>query len=78
MPKSMRPVVKLEDGEAKGQEAEGVQEEAGAVRAVQRRRVGEAGDADDAQLLRLNMEAQAQAWRGRVCWGRSCCRRKRA
>jgi hypothetical protein len=33
MPKSMRPVVKLEDGEAKGQGAEGVQEEAGAVRA---------------------------------------------
>jgi hypothetical protein len=46
MPKSMRPVVKLEDGEAKSQEAEGMQEEAGAGRAVQRRRVGEAGDAD--------------------------------
>jgi hypothetical protein len=28
MPKSMRPVVKLENGKAKGQEAEGVQEEA--------------------------------------------------
>jgi TPR repeat protein len=64
MPKSMRPVVKLEDGEAKGQEAEGVQEEAGAGRAVQRRRVGEAGDADELQLLRLNMEAQAQAIQG--------------
>jgi TPR repeat protein len=64
MPKSMRPVVKLEDGEAKGQEAEGLQEEAGAVRAVQRRRVGEAGDADEARLLWLNMEAQAQAIQG--------------
>jgi TPR repeat protein len=64
MPKSMRPVVKLEDGQAKGQEAEGVQEEAGAGRAVQRRRVGEAGDADEAQLLWLNMEAQAQAIQG--------------
>jgi hypothetical protein len=59
MPKSMRPVVKLEDGEAKGPEAEGVQVEAGAGRAVQRRRVGEAGDADEAQLLRLYMELQA-------------------
>ena len=65
MPKSMRPVVKLEDGEVEGQGAEGVQEEAGAVRAVQRRRVGEAGDADEAQLLlRLNMELQAQAIQG--------------
>jgi TPR repeat protein len=64
MPKSMRPVVKLEDGEAKGQEAEGMQEEAGAGRAVQRRRVGEAGDADEARLLWLNMEAQAQAIQG--------------
>ena len=63
MPKSMRPVVKLEDGE----EAEGGrQEEAGAGRAVQRRRVGEAGDAawDEVQMLRLNMEAQAQAIQG--------------
>jgi TPR repeat protein len=56
--------VKLEDGEVEGQGTEGVQEEAGAVRAVQRRRVGEAGDADEAQLLRLNMEAQAQAIQG--------------
>jgi hypothetical protein len=67
MPKSLRPVVKLEDGEAKGQEADGqprLQEEAGAGRAVQRRRVGEAGDADEAQLLRLNMELQAQAIQG--------------
>jgi TPR repeat protein len=64
MPKSMRPVVKLEDGEAKGQGTEGAQEEAGAGRAVQRRRVGEAGDADEAQLLRLNMELQAQAIQG--------------
>jgi TPR repeat protein len=64
MPKSMRPVVKLEDGEVEGQGAEGVQEEAGAGRAVQRRRVGEAGDADEVQLLRLNMEAQAQAIQG--------------
>jgi hypothetical protein len=62
MPKSIRPVVKLEDGEAKGPVgAEGVQVEAGAGRAVQRRRVGEAGDADEAQLIRLNMELQAQA-----------------
>ena len=50
MPKSMRPVVKLEDAEAKGpvvSVAEGVQEETVAGRAVQRRRVGEAGDADE-------------------------------
>ena len=63
MPKSMRPVVKLEDGEG-GAEAEGVlQEEAGAGRAVQRRRVGEAKDSarDEVRLLRLNMEAHAQA-----------------
>ena len=64
MPKNMRPVVKLEDGEVKGQEAEALQEEAGAVRAVQRRRVGEAGDADEARLLWLNMELQAQAIQG--------------
>jgi TPR repeat protein len=65
MPKSMRPVVKLEDGEGEGQGAEGLQEEAGAGRAVQRRRVGEAGDADEAQLLfRLNVEVQAQAIQG--------------
>jgi uncharacterized protein (DUF3084 family) len=31
---------------------------------VQRRRVGEAGDADEARLLRLNMEAQAQVIQG--------------
>jgi TPR repeat protein len=64
MPKSMRPVVKLENGEVEGQGEGGLQEEAGAGRAVQRRRVGEAGDADEAQLLRLNMEAQAQAIQG--------------
>ena len=60
MPKSMRPVVKLEDGEG------GLQEEAGAGRAVQRRRVGEAGDAarDEVRQLQLNMEAQAQAFQG--------------
>ena len=65
MPKSMRPVVKLEDGEG-GAEAGGLQEEAGAGRAVQRRRVGEAGDAawDEVQMLRLNMEAQTQAIQG--------------
>jgi hypothetical protein len=57
MPKSMRPVVKLEE---EGQGAEGVQERR-VRRAVQRRRVGEAGNADDAQLLRLYMEVQAQA-----------------
>ena len=66
MPKSLRPVVKLEDGEVEGQGAEGLQEEAGAGRAVQRRRVGEAGDAawDEARLLQLNMELQAQAIQG--------------
>ena len=66
MPKSMRPVVKIEDGEGGAQAGEGLQEEAGAGRAVQRRRVGEAGDAawDEVQMLRLNMEAQAQAIRG--------------
>jgi hypothetical protein len=53
MPKSMRPVVRLEDGEGRA-EVEG---------GVQRRRVGEAGDAarDEAHLLLLNTEAQAQA-----------------
>ena len=54
MPKSMRPVVKLEDGEG------GLQEEAGAGGGVQRRRVGEAGEAarneDQVRLLQLNME----------------------
>ena len=62
----MRPVMKIEDGEGEGQGAEGRQEEAGAGRAVQRRRVGEAGDAawDEVRLLRLNMEAQAQAIQG--------------
>ena len=69
MPTRMRPVVKLEDGEVEGHGAEGVQEEAGAGRAVQRRRVGEAGDADEARLLRLNMEAQAQPMQG-VEWTR--------
>jgi TPR repeat protein len=69
MPKSMRPVVKLEDGEVAGQGAEGLQVESGAGRAVQRRRVGEAGDADDARLLWLNMEAQAQPMQG-VEWTR--------
>ena len=72
MPKSLRPLVKLEDGAgplgSQAEEVEGLgrQEEAGAGRAVQRRRVGEAGDAvlDEAQLLRLNMEAQAQAIHG--------------
>ena len=51
---------------SQAEEAEGLQEEAGAGRAVQRRRVGEAGHAalDEVQLLRLNMEAQAQAIHG--------------
>jgi TPR repeat protein len=64
----MRPVVKIEGGEGEGQGAEERQEEAGAGRAVQRgrRRVGEAGDAawDEVQMLRLNMELQAQAIQG--------------
>ena len=66
MPKSMRSVIKVEDGEGEGQGAEGRQEEAGAGRAVQRRRVGEAGDAawDEVRMLRLNMELQAQAIHG--------------
>jgi hypothetical protein len=47
MPKSLRPVVKIEDGVGGSQAEFGLQEvqEAGAGRAVQRRRVGEAGDA---------------------------------
>jgi TPR repeat protein len=70
MPKSLRPLVKLEDGAgpvgSQEEEVEGLQEEAGAGRAVQRRRVGEAGHAalDEVQLLRLNMEAKAQAIHG--------------
>ncbi len=66
MPKSMRPVVKLEDGEGGAKAEGGLQEEAGAGGGVQRRRVGEAGDAarDEVRLLRLNMEAQAQAIQG--------------
>jgi TPR repeat protein len=63
MNKKMRPL-EVEDGEVEGQGAEGVQEEAGAGRAVQRRRVGEAGDADEARLFWLNMELQAQAIQG--------------
>jgi TPR repeat protein len=64
MPKNMRPVVKLEDGEG-GAEAEGgLQEEAGAGGGVQRRCVGEAGDAAWDEVLRANAEAQAQAIRG--------------
>ena len=56
-------MVKIEQGV---DAEEGRQEEAGAGRAVQRRRVGEAGDAawDEVQMLRLNMEAQAQAIQG--------------
>ena len=63
MRKSMRPMVKLEDGEGGGQGQEGRQDEASAGRAVQRRRVGEAGDAawDEVRLLQLNVEAQTQA-----------------
>jgi hypothetical protein len=66
MSESLRPVVNIEDGVGESQAEVGRQEEAGAGRAVQRRRVGEAGDAalDEAQLLRLNMEAQAQAIEG--------------
>jgi TPR repeat protein len=60
----MRSVVKLEDREAKSQGTGGVQEEAGAGRAVQRPRVDEAGYAVEAQLLQLNMELQAQAIEG--------------
>jgi TPR repeat protein len=62
----MRPLIKLEGVEGGAEAEEGLQEEAGAGRAVQRRRVGEAGDAsrDEVQLLRLNMEAQAQAIQG--------------
>jgi hypothetical protein len=66
MAKTLRPVVKIEDGVDESQAEVGRQEEADAGRAVQRRRVGEAGDAewDEAQLLRANMEAQAQAIEG--------------
>jgi TPR repeat protein len=66
MRKSVRTLVKLEGVEGGADAEEGLQEEAGAGRAVQRRRVGEAGDAawDEVRQLRLNMEAQAQAIRG--------------
>ena len=60
--------MKIEDGAEGGHHAEeGRQEEAGAGRERQRRRVNEAGDAvsDDAWLLfRSNAELQAQAIRG--------------
>jgi hypothetical protein len=59
----MRPVVKIEDGEGGAQAGEGLQEEAGAGGAVQRRRMGEAGDAAWDEALRANAEAQAQAIR---------------
>ena len=68
MPKGMRPVVKIEDGAEGGHHAEeGRQEEAGAGRERQRRRVNKVEDAvsDDAWLLfRSNTELQAQAIRG--------------
>ena len=64
MPKNMRPVVKIEDGEGGAQAGEGLLEAAGAGGAVQRRRVGEAGDAAWDEVLRANAEAQAQAIRG--------------
>jgi uncharacterized protein len=64
MPKNMRPVVKIEDGEGGAQAWEGLQEAAGAGGAMQRRRVGEAGDAAWNEVLRANAEAQAQAIRG--------------
>jgi TPR repeat protein len=66
MPKSMRPMIKHEGAEGGAEAEEGLQEEAGAGCVVQRRRVGEAGDAawDEAQLIRLNAEAQAQAIHG--------------
>ena len=66
MPKSLRPVVKIEKIEYGRQAEVGLQEEAGAGGAKQRRRVGEAGDAawDEVQMLQLNMEAQAQAIQG--------------
>jgi hypothetical protein len=66
MHKSMRPVVKIEDGEGGAQAGEWqrLQEAADAGGAVQRRRVGEAGDAAWDEVLRVNAEAQAQAIRG--------------
>ena len=64
MPKKMRLVVNIADGDGGAQAVEGLQEEAGAVGAVQRRRVGEVGDVDEARLFWLYMEAQAQAIRG--------------
>ena len=66
MHKSMRPVVKIEDGEGGAQPGEWqrLQEAAGAGGAAQRRRVGEAGDAAWDEVLRVNAEAQAQAIRG--------------
>jgi hypothetical protein len=61
--KGMRPVVKIELGV---DAEEGRQEEAGAGRAVQRRRLGEAGDAarDEERLFHSILEAQAQAIQG--------------
>jgi hypothetical protein len=51
-------VVNIEDIEGGAQAGEELQEEAGAGRAVQRRRVGEAGDAAWDEVLRAKVEAQ--------------------
>ena len=65
MPNSLRPVVK-KNGAGGSQAEVGLQEEPDAGRAVQRRRVGEAGDAawNEVQMRRLNMESQAQVIQG--------------
>jgi TPR repeat protein len=64
MPKKMRLVVNIADGDGGAQAVEGLQEEAGTGRAVQRRRKGVVGDAACVEVLRANAEAQAQAIRG--------------
>jgi hypothetical protein len=51
-------VVNIEDIDGGAQAGEELQEEAGAGRAVQRRRVGEAGDAAWDEVLRAKVEAQ--------------------
>ena len=49
---------KIEDGEGEAHAGDGLQEEASAGSAVQRRLVGEAGDAAWDEVLRANVEAQ--------------------
>ena len=49
---------KIEDGEGEAHAGDGLQEEASAGGAVQRRLVGEAGDAAWDEVLRANVEAQ--------------------